>query len=86
MLNSCGGIIRMGESREERFKMVFEIKDLGVKSVPLNALNPIKGTPLQNKEALSPIEIFILLIFKTLILIFFIIETDKSLYSSVFIF
>lgn len=53
----CGGILGMGETKEDRIKMAFEIKDLGVKSVPLNVLSPIKGTPLEDTELLSPNEI-----------------------------
>jgi len=53
----CGGIIGMGESVEDRIKMAYEIKELGVKSVPINVLNPIKGTPLEDVKKLSPIEI-----------------------------
>lgn len=53
----CGGIIGMGEGRPERIKMAFEIKDLGVKSIPLNVLNPVKGTPFENINLLSPNEI-----------------------------
>ncbi|SHK24809.1 biotin synthase [Caminicella sporogenes DSM 14501] len=53
----CGGIIGLGESLEDRVKMAFEIKELGVKSIPINVLNPIKGTPLEDKEILHPFEI-----------------------------
>ncbi|QXM07194.1 biotin synthase BioB [Crassaminicella indica] len=53
----CGGIIGLGEAVEDRVKMAFEIKNLGIKSVPINILNPIKGTPLENVDKLSPLEI-----------------------------
>lgn len=53
----CGGIIGMGESLEDRINMAFEIKSLGIKSVPVNVLTPIKGTPLENLEVLSPMEV-----------------------------
>lgn len=53
----CGGIIGMGESMEQRLKMAFEIRELGIKSVPVNILNPIKGTPMENVERLEPMEI-----------------------------
>lgn len=53
----CGGIIGMGETLEDRISMAFEMKELGVKSVPINILTPIKGTPLQDKQILSPFEI-----------------------------
>ena len=48
-----GGIIGLGESFEDRIKLAFELKSLGVKSIPVNVLNPIKGTPLENEKALS---------------------------------
>ncbi|MCL6589981.1 MAG: biotin synthase BioB [Firmicutes bacterium] len=53
----CGGIIGLGENMAQRIKMAFEIKALGIKSVPLNILNPIPGTPFADKRRLPPEEI-----------------------------
>jgi biotin synthase len=49
-----GGIIGMGERLEDIVSMAFDLKDLGVKSIPLNFLNAIDGTPLEGNEDLSP--------------------------------
>ncbi|CAH2214631.1 biotin synthase BioB [Tepidibacter aestuarii] len=53
----CGGIFGMGESKEDRVKMAFEIKSLGITSIPLNILMPIKGTPYEDLKVISPLEI-----------------------------
>jgi biotin synthase len=47
-----GGIIGMGETWEDRVDMALTLAELGVDSVPINSLIPIKGTPL---EELTPI-------------------------------
>ncbi|WP_308533744.1 biotin synthase BioB [uncultured Peptoniphilus sp.] len=52
-----GGIIGLGESREDRLDMIFELKKLKVNSIPINVLNPIPKTPLENNEILSEEEI-----------------------------
>ncbi|WP_300331457.1 biotin synthase BioB [Fusobacterium sp.] len=69
----CGGIIGMGESWEDRIDMAFTCKELDVDAIPLNILNPIKGTPYGENEILSVDEIL-----KT-IAIYRIILKDKNI-------
>jgi biotin synthase len=52
-----GGIIGMGETREDRCDLAFSLKEIGANVVPINILNPIKGTPFENVAPLSPMEI-----------------------------
>lgn len=52
-----GGILGMGESPKDRVDLAFELKGLGAECVPINILNPRRGTPLGDVEPLSPIEI-----------------------------
>lgn len=52
-----GGIIGLGENWQHRIEMAFTLRDLDVDSVPINVLNPVKGTALENQERLQPLEI-----------------------------
>lgn len=40
----CGGIFGLGESWDDRKDFTFELRDLGVDTVPLNFFNPVPGT------------------------------------------
>src|ERR1700722_1461976 len=52
-----GGIIGMGETREDRCDLAFSLKEVGANVVPINILNPIPGTPFENTPPLPPLEI-----------------------------
>ena len=52
-----GGIFGLGETSEQRVELAFALKDLEVNSVPLNFLNPVKGTPAEKFPPLPPLEI-----------------------------
>lgn len=53
MCACSGGIIGMGETWEDRLDMAVCLAEAGVDSIPINALMPIKGTPLESMEPLT---------------------------------
>ena len=54
----CGGILGMGESREDRVSLLVQIANLSPqpKSAPINRLIPFAGTPLANAKPIEDIE------------------------------
>ncbi len=49
-----GGIIGMGEKHSDTIEMAFALQELKAESIPLNFLNPIEGTPLEELDHLNP--------------------------------
>lgn len=55
----CGGIIGMGESLRDRAEMLRTLASLDPHpgSVPINALVPVQGTPLEDRPPVDPLEL-----------------------------
>lgn len=71
-----GGIISMGENMEDRIDMAFTLKELNALSVPVNILNPVTGTPLENQQIISINEIL-----KTIAVLRFILPSALLRYA-----
>jgi biotin synthase len=54
MKTCSGGIIGMGESDDDVIDLALSLRELGVRSVPVNFLIPIPGTPFEDRGALDP--------------------------------
>jgi len=54
----CGGIVGMGESRQQRAALIAQLANLSPypESVPINHLVRVKGTPMADLAPLDPLE------------------------------
>src|SRR5271163_4438154 len=57
-LETCvGGILNLGETREQRVEMAFQLATINPTSVPINLLNPRPGTKFGDREMMDPWEV-----------------------------
>ena len=52
-----GGIMGVGETMEDRIDMALTLQKLDVQSVPINMLDPVPGTPMENYAVLTKEEV-----------------------------
>ncbi|MCP1125036.1 biotin synthase BioB [Bacillus sp. AFS018417] len=56
-ISPCSGaIFGMGETKEQRVEIAFELKRIDADSIPCNFLVAVNGTPLEGQKELTPVE------------------------------
>jgi len=53
----CGGILGVGESKEQRVELAMELAEIGSDIIPLNFLIALEGTKLENLLPMKPLDI-----------------------------
>ncbi len=57
-MEACvGGILNLGEAPRQRVEMAFELSEISPTSVPINLLNPRKGTKFGDRSPMDPWEV-----------------------------
>ena len=56
LMTCSGGIVGMGETDEDIVDMAFATREIGMDSIPVNFLHPIKGTPMESFRFLTPMK------------------------------
>ncbi len=51
-----GGILNLGESPRQRVEFAFELKEIDPISIPINFLDPRRGTPLEDQPRMTTME------------------------------
>lgn len=52
----CGGLFGLGETWEDRISFAFELKEEGIRNIPINFLYPHPGTPMAGRPIMPPEE------------------------------
>ena len=56
LMTCSGGIIGMGETDEDILDLAFACREQRMDSIPVNFLHPIKGTPMETHQFLTPMK------------------------------